>query len=351
MEPTVRRRTVALTRGFHGPMENEIMDRLSIQGASLAVALIMLAGCGGSQRTIGILGAMPQTSAIATHAERDGSWMLPEAKSDDLLYVSNSDNVTVYSYATNKLVGELKGFFNSVGLCVDANGDVFVTNENPVGVFEYPHGGSKSIATFLTRHVGAIGCAVDPSTGNLAVTGNTQYANVFRPGNAKPRVIKDKGMFYNQFCTYDDHGDLFVNGLANPSQHTPRLAVLLSQGHRFTKINLNAYMYPEGGIQWNGGRLTTLSYTKRNDRAQLIRFTIAGSNGTKVGVTPLNKPADLVSQYFITGNTVIVPNLYDSHFLDPELLFYKYPAGGAPTSQLTKRITAPFGVVVSVATK
>jgi hypothetical protein len=39
----------------------------------------MLAGCGGSQTPIGALGAMPQRRAIATHAERGKSWMLPEA--------------------------------------------------------------------------------------------------------------------------------------------------------------------------------------------------------------------------------------------------------------------------------
>jgi hypothetical protein len=40
-----------------------------------------LSGCGGSQPPIGAPGAIPQNSSIATHAERGGSWMLPEAKS------------------------------------------------------------------------------------------------------------------------------------------------------------------------------------------------------------------------------------------------------------------------------
>ena len=55
---------------------------------SCAVAA-MLAGCGGSQPPIGATGAMPQTSAVATHADRGKSWMLPEATSQDLLYVTN----------------------------------------------------------------------------------------------------------------------------------------------------------------------------------------------------------------------------------------------------------------------
>ena len=57
------------------------------------VAAAMLTGCGGSQPPIGAPGAMPQTSAIATHADRGKSWMLPEAKSQDLLYVSRNSRV------------------------------------------------------------------------------------------------------------------------------------------------------------------------------------------------------------------------------------------------------------------
>jgi hypothetical protein len=45
------------------------------------------AGCGGSQPPIGA-GAMPRTSAAATHADRGGSWMRPEAKPHDLLYAN-----------------------------------------------------------------------------------------------------------------------------------------------------------------------------------------------------------------------------------------------------------------------
>jgi hypothetical protein len=68
----------------------------------------MLAGCGGSQTPI----AMPQTNAIATHAQRGTSWMLPEAKSEDLLYASDVHNnvVDVYSFPRGKYVGVLTGF-------------------------------------------------------------------------------------------------------------------------------------------------------------------------------------------------------------------------------------------------
>jgi hypothetical protein len=40
-------------------------------------AAAMLAGCGGSQPPIGAPGAIPEASAIAPHAVRGKSWMLP----------------------------------------------------------------------------------------------------------------------------------------------------------------------------------------------------------------------------------------------------------------------------------
>ncbi|MGA9017366.1 MAG: hypothetical protein WB438_00305 [Candidatus Cybelea sp.] len=55
---------------------------------SSCVAAAMLAGCGGSQPPIGAPGAMPQTSVIATHAGRGTSWILPEAKNEDLIYAT-----------------------------------------------------------------------------------------------------------------------------------------------------------------------------------------------------------------------------------------------------------------------
>src|SRR6202034_4074319 len=67
-------------------------SRYALSGCA---AIAMLAGCGGSQPPTGAPGAMPQTSAMATHADRGKSWMLPEAKRKDLLYVADSENSNV----------------------------------------------------------------------------------------------------------------------------------------------------------------------------------------------------------------------------------------------------------------
>ncbi len=57
---------------------------------SVAVAAASLAGCAGLQPPIGASGAMPQGRAMATRADRGGSWMLKEARTEPLLYVTTA---------------------------------------------------------------------------------------------------------------------------------------------------------------------------------------------------------------------------------------------------------------------
>lgn len=57
-----------------------------IIGLGVAGAVV---GCGGSQPPIGAPDAMPQSRAVAAHADSAGSWMLPEAKSEALLYAAD----------------------------------------------------------------------------------------------------------------------------------------------------------------------------------------------------------------------------------------------------------------------
>jgi len=62
----------------------------------------MLAACGGSQTPIGAPGAMPQSRAIATHAQHGGSWMLPEAKGRDLLYVRGKSGIRMTASSSSR---------------------------------------------------------------------------------------------------------------------------------------------------------------------------------------------------------------------------------------------------------
>src|SRR6202042_651602 len=110
------------------------------------------------------------SGASAGHAARGKSWMKPGTSGGDLVYISSYANaVYVYSYPAGPLVGTLTGFNNPIGLCSDAKGNVWVTNASGGNIVEYAHGGTSPIATLQDSGQTPEDCAVDPTTGNLAV--------------------------------------------------------------------------------------------------------------------------------------------------------------------------------------
>ena len=160
------------------------------------LATALLQGC-GSLQTVPQPTVAPQ-GARAKHAP--GSWMSYEATTSDLLYITNYSNVLVFTYPQGKLVGTLKGFYSAVGECVDGHGDVFITNFKPVTVYEYAHGGKKPIAEFPTKKAGTVGCAINPVNGDLAITGQTSYVEIFKGAKGSLIIMRDKGMQFGQFC-------------------------------------------------------------------------------------------------------------------------------------------------------
>lgn len=93
---------------------------------ALTCVLAALAGCGA----LPVCLSKGQDAAVAAipgipHAARSQSYMLPEAKSTDLLYVSEKqpNDVKVFTYPRGKLVGTFTGF-SALFLCGDRSGNV-----------------------------------------------------------------------------------------------------------------------------------------------------------------------------------------------------------------------------------
>ncbi len=70
-------------------------------------------------------------------------------KSGSLLYVSDTESgdVYVFNYPKGTPAGTITGLTDPGGECVDAKGNVFVTNTGGSNVLEYAHGGTAPIAT------------------------------------------------------------------------------------------------------------------------------------------------------------------------------------------------------------
>jgi hypothetical protein len=320
--------------------------------STLVVALaLLLAGCGGSQFPIDAPGVVPQSSAITAHTADGGSWMLPEAKSDDLLYVDAGDGTVVYvfSYPKGKLLGEIKQHNSDMqqGLCADSHGDIFVNamNGNNGNTYEYKHGGKKPIADLIEPYLWVYGCSVDPTSGNLAVASvnwisAASWVAVYQHASGTPQIYVDPAIINYEFCGYDNKGDLFVDGTGQ-SGHV-EFAELPKGSGTFKNITLNQSIEWGGQVQWDGRHIVVGA----DDTAPAVayQFAIKGRKGKEVGSTTLSNSVS-VPQFWIQGSIIIGPDASANN-----VGLWKYPGGGAPMRTITG-VHDPFGATVSLAKK
>lgn len=320
------------------------MKSLGVTRYALAIgaASALLVGCGGSQPPIAGPGAVSQSRAIATRVERGGSWMLPEAKGEDLLYVAacGGNGVLVFSYPRGHLVGKLS--VSGCGLCSTSDGDIFLAGG--ATIYEYPHGGTKPIATMNDFTGNAYDCSVDPTSGNLAVTNSTAY--YYGPGSVMiykrgslDRVYWDSDIWYLGFCTYDDRGNLFVDG-ATFSSGEVSFAELAKRSGRLRLVALNKTFTGVGDLQWDGKFLVVGA--DGGETSTLYRFKIQRYAGTEAGSITLNGALDL-TWYWLQGGRVagsVDPT-------DAQVSIWRYPEGGDPRRTIPGATIG--GVTVSIA--
>jgi hypothetical protein len=315
---------------------------------SIGAAATLLAGCGGLQPPIGAPGAMPQSPAIAAHAERGKSWMLPEAKREDLVYALNFDRSIVYAYEyrrPSRLVGTLAAPADN--LCSDNRGHVWLVEGAELfytsHIVEYAHGGTKPIARLRDPDGYPSDCAVDPVTGDLAVINECEnyissvcdgMGNVDIYKNARGHATKyETPEFYYYYSGgYDAFGNLLVNGTINSGNPT---LVELQRGHRsFTNIRVNQPFQRAGGIEWYGPYFAIADGNAGN----IYEFSLAHRRLKEVTLTPIDGGFD--GSFAVHGTSVVVsgPN---------EVAWYHYPGGGSPIRSVS--VDYAHSVTVSVA--
>jgi DNA-binding beta-propeller fold protein YncE len=294
----------------------------------------------------------PPGGSMSLRADHSRSRMARDAKNTNLLYISDAESgdLYVYSYPQAKLKGTLTGLSAPEGECVDKAGDVFVANTGATDILEYAHGGTTPIATLSDSGYYPVGCAVDPTTGNLAVTNicMEEYGQCIADGNlliyagakGTPKSYTDSGIAEYFFCGYDDTGNLYVDGLYNSNFAFGELPRGRSS---FRNITLNTFIYQPGGVQWDGKYVAVGNEDLYNNI--IYEFRISGAQGklARPGGTPLDG-ATLVVQFWIQDKAVIGPN----HGGSGSVMFWKYPGGGSPTKVLNA-FSTPIGSTVSMA--
>jgi hypothetical protein len=279
------------------------------------------------------------------HRDLRKSWIEPSAKKGNLLYVSDqgTGDVEIYSYPSGHLRGVITGFGYPVGLCSDQNGDVYVDDLNSSSVPEYAHGGTSPIKTLPDTGYNPVGCSVDPTTGNLAVTNwptsqNQGSIAIYAGASGSPTFYSDPLISLFLFCGYDPKGNLFTDGTNSSDRF--QFAELPRASATLKNISLSQSFSFPGGVQWDGkhvaigdaGATPTVIY----------QFAVNRHGAVEVGATSLTGTTT-VYQFWKQGSKVIAPD-----WSNADVGIYGYPGGGSAVRTING-LSHPNGSTISKA--
>jgi len=264
-----------------------------------------------------------------------------QPNSQALLYVSEPvlNRVRIYTFPGLRPRGSLRGLYRAEGLCVDGiTGNVWVVEPAFANkVVEFAHGSTTPIRTLkIPSALYPQGCAVDSTTGDLAVTAQIAGDDpggivIYRHARKSETEYQSRKMFYYDFVAYDGNGNAFVDGngdrhnLAELPADTKSLKIVPVGGLRIQR---------PGGIQYDGANVAIGA--ERNGTIYQV------SNGMIAGTTTLRSTCN-VQQFSIYQGQVIAPNICGNK---GEVLVYNYPAGGAPVKKLGG-LSYPFAAIIS----
>ncbi len=326
------------------------------------VAAAALAACSGWPQSEPVAGTSNEPVAAlaaapaAGIADRAASWMSVSAKtSSELLYVSDlgTFDVDVYSYPSLARAGKLTGFDEPQGECTDATGNVWITNTRVSQILAYAHGGTSPIATLADPLGYPVGCAVDPATGNLAVTNLYGFSGagsvlVYKHARGTPASYGNPNLYYYYFAGYDRKGDLYVSGQTSKKAYL--LAVLPHAATSMALVSIKGgTIYFPGTVAWIGSTLV-LGDQRCNDRASscFYRLSVSGTTARVTGATPLKEACD-VAEAWIGTSRLAAGSYANCGGGRSSAEIWPFPAGGNPKVRVTG-LSIPVGATLSVST-
>lgn len=296
----------------------------------------LLSACSGisSTPTGAPVAAGASAGARAPIAPLSGgrSWVSPEAKkAKSLLYVTDGSNNSAYilTYPKGKVVGTLTNLNAPNGMCVDAKGDVYITENYGQQIVEYAHGGSTPIATLSDTSWQPDGCSVDPKTGNVAVANivTTSFTEgslaIYPKGSSNATYYTPPGSWFSvNAIGYDNKGNVFIagsDGFEGGQNFETGELPNGSSGIENTSLSNQSDFGNPGNVQWDGKYVT---YADANS-GTVYRYTFSGSSGTEVSSTQVNGCCSGGAWYSTISGKVLLEAQSSA-----EAYSYKYPAGG-----------------------
>jgi hypothetical protein len=301
----------------------------------LAISSVLCA-CGGAANV-----------PLSASGAASSPWIQRAAKRGDLLYVATGGNVYILSFPGGKVVGSLN--VSGYALCSDKDGDVFVPGGSSYAVLEYAHGGTQPIQTLEAGDI-PVGCAVDPVTGNLAVTQEGSGAGevaIFPNAQQPSTWYRDPDISTYGLCSYDDSGNLFVDGTGSGAF----IAQLRKGSSTFRNYALDPNFDAYGDVQWDGAHIAL----SNPSTGQLYRLKFSKTSFKVVGTTQINDWQNNYSGHWPYVQTWIEGATFIAQADGMAALgLWRYPRGGN-----VGRVIGPFvsgspsiyGVTISVAPK
>jgi hypothetical protein len=285
-------------------------------------------------------------------------WISPDAKkgAPRLLFVSDTitQTVNIYSMPDLTIKGQVAGFIDPRGECADRSGNIWVADAGAGEITKLSRTGD------VDRHIHdplgyPWGCAVDPTTGNLAVTnlfGATAEGNVTIYPNASPpgMELTNPDMYYYSFAGYDTSGNLWIDGLNDAGK-----AILSFCGaSSCSTIPLTGgTIYAPGFIQWAvRWRSWYVADRQCGNAVRFCIYPVSGSGvlGTPITLTdPQGHTVCNMNQGVITNSKskVYVGGVDDSQCgRINSVARWRFPRGG-PSTHDTTDIAFPWGAAIS----
>ncbi|HEY3676873.1 MAG TPA: hypothetical protein VGK84_12880 [Candidatus Tumulicola sp.] len=291
---------------------------------------------------------------LTLHHDAARSHVVADTAQTKLLYVSDigTDDVQIYTYPQGAPAGTLTGFKRPQGECVDAAGDVYVANTDASTIVKFTHGGTTPVATLADPEQFPVACAINPRTGDLAVSNlidtgfSSSSVSIYKKAAGTPTTYQNSRFYESFFLSYDDSGNVFVDGLTYDSgtsvPYAFALAELKKGSGTFSTIPVAATINYPGNVVWSNKNIAIGDQEYGPTEAAVYQVQLGASGGTVTGTTLLEGVCD-VPQFFIVKTVLLAPDACKAN-----VAIFGYPAGGAHRRVVNAGLQQPVGAVVSV---
>ena len=329
---------------------------------------VMLSACGGSQPSgvaarTGLYDALTSSDLSPASAAKSVAvmplgagwhravkrWVAPDiARAPRLLFISDSGTESMYIFTLPalRLEATIPGFEEPQGLCSNTSGDVWVANSGTDQMLLLSRTGTllKTIDDLIGYPVG---CAVDPTNGNLAVFNLYGISTipgeilVYRDASGTPTVQTIPNFLYYYFGGFDTNGNLFADGKDESGNLTlGEVPAGSNTGHQITITGGTVY-FP-GLVQWYrlGNDLAVGDQQCDDADASCIYWvSISGSTGSITGKTTLQnyeggQICDLVQGVIAANRQKYLAGGDNDYcgYASRSVNRWLYPGGGLPTN-------------------